>query len=461
MFDTQSNNTDSVKPFGGQPEQECATDNHPCYSENAHHRYARMHVPVAPACNIQCHYCNRKYDCSNESRPGITSQLLTAQQAVAKTLAVAKAIPQLAVVGIAGPGDPLANPKRTFDTLAGIAESAPELKLCLSTNGLALPQYVDKLLQYNVRHVTITINCIDPEIGTGIYPWIVWQGRKLKGADAVAQLIENQLQGLEMLVKAGVLVKVNSVLIPGVNARHLPAISKLIRSKGAALHNIVPLIARPEHGSFYGLNGQREPTADELSRVQALCGSETRIMRHCRQCRADAIGLLDEDRSAEFTVQKIDFMRPVSASPPGVNADRQPDESQRQLPLKIAVASSDGFTIDWHFGQARHFLIYNVSQNGVISCERRLVDGGCTGAGRCGDSVESLSGVVELLADCHGVLCAGVGYQPWSALQNRQITPNGEHAGQRIADVLPRFYRELYAICSEERKIVRLCANDG
>src|SRR5271165_778763 len=36
--------------------------NHPCYSEEAHHHYARMHVAVAPACNIQCNYCNRKYD---------------------------------------------------------------------------------------------------------------------------------------------------------------------------------------------------------------------------------------------------------------------------------------------------------------------------------------------------------------------------------------------------------------
>ena len=47
--------------------------NHPCYSEEAHHHYARMHVAVAPACNIQCNYCNRKYDCANESRPGVVS----------------------------------------------------------------------------------------------------------------------------------------------------------------------------------------------------------------------------------------------------------------------------------------------------------------------------------------------------------------------------------------------------
>ena len=77
--------------------------NHPCYSEQAHHYFARMHVAVAPACNIQCNYCNRKYDCSNESRPGVVSEVLTPEQAVKKVMAVAAAIPQMTVLGIAGP----------------------------------------------------------------------------------------------------------------------------------------------------------------------------------------------------------------------------------------------------------------------------------------------------------------------------------------------------------------------
>lgn len=88
--------------------------NHPCYSEEAHHHYARMHVAVAPACNIQCNYCNRKYDCSNESRPGVVSERLTPEQAARKVLAVASNIPQMTVLGIAGPGDPLANPEKTL-----------------------------------------------------------------------------------------------------------------------------------------------------------------------------------------------------------------------------------------------------------------------------------------------------------------------------------------------------------
>ena len=72
--------------------------NHPCYSEEAHHHFARMHVAVAPACNIQCNYCNRKYDCANESRPGVVSERLTPAEAVRKVLAVAAEVPQLSVV---------------------------------------------------------------------------------------------------------------------------------------------------------------------------------------------------------------------------------------------------------------------------------------------------------------------------------------------------------------------------
>ncbi|HOV04947.1 MAG TPA: nitrogenase cofactor biosynthesis protein NifB, partial [Kaistiaceae bacterium] len=277
--------------------------NHPCYSEEAHHHYARMHVAVAPACNIQCNYCNRKYDCANESRPGVVSELLTPDQAVRKTLAVAAAIPQMSVLGIAGPGDPLANPARTFETFRQLSETAPDIKLCVSTNGLSVPEHVDELVRHNIDHVTITINCVDPEVGARIYPWIFWKNRRIRGRKAAEILIEQQQRGLEMLVARGVLVKVNSVMIPGVNDEHLPEVSRVVKEKGAFLHNVMPLIAEAEHGTYYGVMGQRGPTQAELTALQDACG-DMNMMRHCRQCRADAVGLLGEDRGQEFTMAR-------------------------------------------------------------------------------------------------------------------------------------------------------------
>ena len=111
---------------------------HPCYSEEAHQYYARMHVAVAPACNIQCNYCNRKFDCANESRPGVVSERLTPEQAARKVMAVASRVPQLSVLGIAGPGDACCNfddVRRTFEL---VRRNIPDLKLCVSTNWLKL-----------------------------------------------------------------------------------------------------------------------------------------------------------------------------------------------------------------------------------------------------------------------------------------------------------------------------------
>ena len=282
---------------------------HPCYSEAAHHRYARLHVPVAPACNLRCNYCNRKYDCTNESRPGVVSEVLEPEEAVRKALAVATAIPELTVVGIAGPGDALANPGRTFATLARLRELAPDLRLCLSTNGLELPQHVEALVANGVEHVTVTVNAVDPEIGARIHPWVRPLGqRRRRGVLGAARLLENQLAGIEALAARGVLVKVNSVAIPEVNHHHLMEVARTVRARGACLHNIMPLIANPEHGTPFGLAGHREPTPAEMLGLRAACAGDLPEMSHCQQCRADAVGRLGEDQREAFTREKIEAL---------------------------------------------------------------------------------------------------------------------------------------------------------
>jgi TonB family protein len=66
------------------PEQLRRIKEHPCFSEKACHAFGRMHLAVAPRCNIQCKYCVRDFDCVNESRPGVTSQVLTPQEALSR-----------------------------------------------------------------------------------------------------------------------------------------------------------------------------------------------------------------------------------------------------------------------------------------------------------------------------------------------------------------------------------------
>src|SRR6056297_2047831 len=141
------------------------TSKHPCFNKASSGDCGRVHLPVAPKCNIQCNYCNRKYDCVNESRPGVSSGVLGPAQAVLYMEKVLEKEPRITVAGIAGPGDPFANPEETLGTMRLLREKYPDLILCLATNGLGLkPEYIDEIARIGVSHVTVTINAIDPEI---------------------------------------------------------------------------------------------------------------------------------------------------------------------------------------------------------------------------------------------------------------------------------------------------------
>jgi nitrogen fixation protein NifB len=400
--------------------------NHPCYSEDAHHHFARLHVAVAPACNIQCNYCNRKYDCANESRPGVVSELLTPEEAAHKALVIAGKIPQLTVLGIAGPGDPLANPEKTFRTFELIAEKAPDIKLCLSTNGLMLPEYVDRIKQLNIDHVTITINMVDPEIGEKIYPWVHYKRKRYRGIEGVKILHEKQMEGLQALKEADILCKVNSVMIPGINDEHLTEVNKVIRSKGAFLHNIMPLISAPEHGTHFGLTGQRGPSPKELKQVQDSCAGNMKMMRHCRQCRADAVGLLGEDRSQEFTKAKFMDMTPeydlqkrqeVHAGIAKFQEEiklakektRQNAPVQNSPKILVAVATKGGGLVNQHFGHVKEFQIYEVDGNDARFVGHRKVDHYCQGG--YGEKA-TLENIIQAIADCKAVLVSKIGDSP-------------------------------------------------
>ena len=434
--------------------------NHPCYSEEAHHHYARMHVAVAPACNIQCNFCNRKYDCSNESRPGVVSERLTPEQAARKVLAVASKIPQMSVLGIAGPGDPLANPEKTFKTFELVAASAPDIKLCLSTNGLMLPDYVDRIQALNIDHVTVTINMIDPAVGAKIYPWIYYRHKRYTGIEASEILSERQLLGLEMLAARGILCKVNSVMIPGINDRHLLAVNKAVKARGAFLHNVMPLISAPEHGTVFGLAGQPGPTAQELKALQDSCEGEMNMMRHCRQCRADAVGLLGEDRSKEFTADKIlamevaydlearkAYQERVELQRDAVSAAKKAEletlaGEHSSISILIAVATKGGGRINEHFGHAKEFQVYEVSTGGAKFVGHRRVDLYCQGGYA---EEDSLGTVVRAINDCVAVFVARIGGCPRDGLKAAGIEPVDRFALEYIEQSAIAYFREYLA----------------
>lgn len=406
-------------------------EKHPCYCRDAHDKYARIHLPVAPACNIQCNYCNRKYDCSNESRPGVTSGTLSPEQALEKVIVVKQSMENLSVVGIAGPGDALANPSSTFQTLRLIKAFNSELIPCISTNGLNLPDYVDEIEELGISHVTVTMNAVDPEIGQKIYSWIHFNNKTYHGKEAAEILLKRQLKGIEMLVDRGILVKINTVLIPGINDEHVKEVSRKIKDLGVFIHNIIPLMSRPEYGTKFAKDGVPEPATESIAKVRFECaeimGGFNNVMQHCRQCRADAIGKLGQDFDmATLSDDIIENSSAVKAQVMSIHraftsklVQKASSRTARNRMVLVAVASENKYISDVTFKNARTFYIYEVSGWGAHLREIRTLQYDSNGA--CIKLSGHLKNVLELLGDCSVMVCTTAGRSATEEMRRRGV----------------------------------------
>ncbi|PKM94673.1 MAG: hypothetical protein CVU84_09155 [Firmicutes bacterium HGW-Firmicutes-1] len=281
-----NNNTPLNKQFMSSELKE-KTAKHPCYNPDAID-YARMHLPVAPKCNVQCNYCNRKYDCQNESRPGVTSMIMSPKQSFERYKEEKLKYDKLTVVGFAGPGDAMANFEEVKETIELIKEYDATAIFCLSTNGLALYEHIDEVIQLGVSHITITINTIYPEVAAQIYKFIDLDGKRYTGIEAGEIIVKRQFEALEKLCQNNVMVKVNIVYIKGLNDNHIDKVVERAATLGVAMTNIMPLIPT-ENTAFAEFP---KPSATELLLVRKKCEKYVTQMYHCKQCRADAVGTL-------------------------------------------------------------------------------------------------------------------------------------------------------------------------
>lgn len=256
---------------------------HPCLGGEAHSNFGRIHLPVSPVCNIQCKFCKR--DCnSNEDRPGVANGILAPKDSVDTVRKALELCPQITVVGIAGPGDTLATP-HAIETFKLVNKAYPELIKCLSTNGLLLYRYAQELYDAGVRTVTVTVNGVDPDIQSQITSHIILDGKVYYGKEAAELLIANQLKGISKISSLGAIVKVNSVLIPGINEDHIEEIAETVKEAGATLYNIIPLI--PQHD----LSHIPAPDCEQLNKAREDGEKHLEVFRHCKHCRADACGI--------------------------------------------------------------------------------------------------------------------------------------------------------------------------
>lgn len=365
--------------------------NHPCFNEKAHFAYGRVHLPVAPKCNIQCNFCNRQYDCANENRPGVTSVILSPHQALSYLDKVLANNKKISVAGIAGPGDPFANPQETCLTLRLLRQRYPEILLCVATNGFNLLPYVGLLTEVKVSHVSITINAVDPQIGEKIYAWLREGKNIYRGKEASTLLLERQLEAIKALKAQGITVKINSIIIPGVNVSHIREIARKVSECGADIINPIPLYAVKETA----FEDVEEISGETLSGIRKEAAEFLAVMSHCSRCRADAVGLLGEKLDSA-AISLLQSCAGLALNP------------QENRPF-VAVASREGILINQHLGEATEVWVYKKTNGEFKFLEKRP-------APAAGGGVRRWLELADRLTDCSAILVSNAGDSPREVL---------------------------------------------
>lgn len=259
---------------------------HPCFAMGKKGTNGRIHLPVSPGCNIECRFCDRQIN-DYEDRPGVTGSILKPEEVTDIIKRSLDVCGDISVVGIAGPGDTLAT-DNALKTFRIVKENFPKLIKCMSTNGLLLPEKADEIIEVGIDSLTVTVNAVDPEIEAKLNDGIHYHGEYYSGVEAATILIRNQLEGIKKVSDAGITVKVNTVLVPGINDDHIEMIAKTVKEHGASIYNIIPLI--PQHK----LKDVPAPKCAEIDLARQKAEKYIDVFRHCQHCRADAIGVPGE-----------------------------------------------------------------------------------------------------------------------------------------------------------------------
>jgi nitrogen fixation protein NifB len=334
----------------------------------------------------------------NESRPGVTSAVLAPQRAADYLDDVLRRVPNIAVVGIAGPGDPFANAEETLATLTAVRRRHPQILLCLATNGLAIGPHIAALAALEVSHVTITINAVDPLIGAKIYAWVRDGHRPMRGIPAAQLLLDRQLDAVRQLKERGIVVKINTIIMPGVNDSHIGEVAKTVAALGADIMNCMAFL--PVEGAVF--EDLPPPDAKLVAGTRLLAERHLPQMTHCARCRADAVGLIDEGMTPEHLGALARFSRPEA------------DLSARPY---IAVASQEGMLVNQHLGEAARVLVFRQdaeTPSGFKYIETRRAPEPGAGPARWAE-------FGDILHDCRALLVSAAGPQPKRALEARGV----------------------------------------
>jgi nitrogen fixation protein NifB len=310
--------------------------------------------------------------------------------------------------------------------------------LCVASNGLEVAAHAAELAKLQVTHVTLTVNAVDPAVGAPIYAWVRAGYRVLRGVEGAAALLDRQRAAIAELKRHGVTVKINTIVMPGINGEHAAQVAREMASLGADIMNCIPVY--PVAGTPFAALPQMGH--GEIAALRQQTAAFLPQMMHCTRCRADAAGLLGEAQSAEL----IGLLRATAAGPSNPNQERP----------YVALASHEGSLINQHIGEATRFWVFDPQAGAppaLVETRDAPEPGG--GSTRWYD-------LAELLHDCKAVFTTAVGQTPRRILEDNGVRvieavglASDAIAAWSASGEVPRGMRKLFQGCG------RGCAGPG
>lgn len=374
---------------------------HPCFAADARASAGRIHLPVAAR-----HTIRRRF--GEPETPGRALSPKDVAQWLERVLTEGT---NIAMVGVTGPGEPLAEPAPTFETLRAVREKHPELALTLATNGLLAAQHAPALAELHLSHVTVLVDAVDPLIVEQLYAWIRPGTRTLPLPEAARLLVDEQARTIRAFREAGLFVKVNMTVIAGINEEHVADVASVVATLGADMLALVPFQpaccdpAAPKAPDAARMEGLRREAKRYIAIMPApSCGSGS--------CGQSIVGL--ERGGLDLSLATSALPRPLGAR------------------TNVAVASAGGLDVDLHLGQAMRFLIFGPrGSDGLPSLL------GSREAPEPGGGDTRWEALALALPDCFAILAASAGAHPRELLAAKGITVlTGETQIQGAVDAL-------------------------
>jgi cyclic pyranopterin phosphate synthase len=228
-------------------------------TDNCGRPLLNLRIAVTQRCNLRCDYCHKEGE--DNCAQGTAEEMTFDEIVRIARIAVSLGISRIKLTG----GEPLMR-KDICEIVKGIA-AIPDLKdLSMTTNGTMLGFLAQELHTCGLRRVNISL----PTLNAETY------------AKLTEGILENALEGVKTAVEAGFCpVKLNMVILNGINVDTVPEMMDFARQTGAILQ-LIELDPMNVDDAYYSTYHKFLNEHEEMLRQKAL-KIETRRFMHNRR----------------------------------------------------------------------------------------------------------------------------------------------------------------------------------